>query len=781
MANNVAIGIQDFSKLREANRFYIDKTSFIKEWWESGDEVTLITRPRRFGKTLNVSMVEQFFSLEYANRGELFEGLSIWEEEKYRDLQGTYPVISLSFARIKESTFEHVQKRIIELLMSQFEKYTFLTESDKLSQNEKDYMWRMAKCMDAFEAGSSLHRLSEFLYRYYGKKVIILLDEYDTPMHEAYVNGFWDDVVAFTRSLFNATFKTNPFMEKTLMTGITVVGSQSMFSDFNNVEEVTTTSTKYATSFGFTEAEVFRVLEENGMGAEKEEVKKWYDGFTFGKHKDIYNPWSITHFLDKGVYDFYWANTSSNALVNKLIQEGKQGIKQSMEQLLKGIPLKCYINKRIAYSDLDDNEEAIWSLLVASGYLKISNPDKAKEDADEVEITNLEVKFMFENMVRKWFAKEKDSYNDFIRAMFSGDIEAMNHYMKKITLQMFSYFDTGKGVLGEEPTSFGFTEAEVFRVLEENGMGAEKEEVKKWYDGFTFGKHKDIYNPWSITHFLDKGVYDFYWANTSSNALVNKLIQEGKQGIKQSMEQLLKGIPLKCYINKRIAYSDLDDNEEAIWSLLVASGYLKISNPDKAKEDADEVEITNLEVKFMFENMVRKWFAKEKDSYNDFIRAMFSGDIEAMNHYMKKITLQMFSYFDTGKGVLGEEPERFYHGFVLGLLVDLNKEYVITSNRESGFGRYDVMIEPKDKDKSAVILEFKVFHPKKETTLEDTVKAALAQIEEKQYETILLMKGIRKEKIQKYGFAFEGKNVLIGGDANLSKTSKTVIEQLDLF
>ena len=576
MANNIAIGIQDFSKLREENRFYIDKTSFIKEWWESGDEVTLITRPRRFGKTLNVSMVEQFFSLEYANKGEVFEGLFIWEEEKYRDLQGTYPVISLSFARIKESTFELVQRRIIELLMSQFEKYTFLIESDKLSQNEKDYMCRMAKEMDAFEAGSSLYRLSEFLYRYYGKKVIILLDEYDTPMHEACVNGFWDDVVAFTRSLFNATFKTNPFMEKTLMTGITVVGSQSMFSDFNNVEEVTTTSTKYATSFGFTEEEVFRALDENGMGTEKEEVKKWYDGFTFGKHKDIYNPWSITHFLDKGEYDFYWANTSSNALVNKLIQEGKQGVKQSMEQLLKGIPLKCCINKRIAYSDLDDNEEAIWSLLLASGYLKISS---------------------------------------------SGN----------------------------------------------------------------------------------------------------------------------------------------------------------------ANEDADEIEITNLEVKFMFENMVKKWFAKEKDNYNDFIRAMFLGDIEAMNHYMNKLTLQMFSYFDTGKGVLGDEPERFYHGFVLGLLVDLNKEYVITSNRESGFGRYDVMIEPRDKDKSAVILEFKVFHPQKEATLEDTVQAALAQIEEKQYETILLMKGIRKENIQKYGFAFEGKNVLIGGDGNLSKTSKNALEQLDLF
>ena len=229
LTNTVGIGIQDFLKLRENHNFYIDKTSFIKEWWESGDDVTLITRPRRFGKTLNMSMVEEFFSVDYAGRGDLFEGLSIWEEEKYRNIQGTYPVISLSFARIKETDFESTKRRIIELLMTLYEKHSFLTESDILSKNEKEYVSRMAREMDAFEAGSALHRLSDVLSRHYGKKVIILLDEYDTPMQEAYVHGYWDEMVAFTRSLFNSTFKTNPYMSRAIMTGITRVSKESVF------------------------------------------------------------------------------------------------------------------------------------------------------------------------------------------------------------------------------------------------------------------------------------------------------------------------------------------------------------------------------------------------------------------------------------------------------------------------------------------------------------------------------------------------------------------------
>ena len=561
MGNNIGIGIQDFLELRENHKFYVDKTSFIREWWESGDSVTLITRPRRFGKTLNMSMVEEFFSLDYAGRGDLFEGLSIWEEEKYRNLQGTYPVISLSFAKIKDTDYESTTYHIRELLMKEYEKHSFLMDSEVLSEIEKSYYLRMRKEMKSLDVSMSLHNLSDFLSRYYGKKVIILLDEYDTPMQEAYVHGFWEEMVAFTRSLFNSTFKTNPYMVRAIMTGITRVSKESVFSDLNHLKMVTTTSDEYATCFGFTEEEVFAALDAGGLGEEKEKVKKWYDGFVFGKCKDIYNPWSILNFMDTGKYETYWANTSSNSLVGKLIREADGEIKQSMEQLLKGDHLFCPIDEQIVYNQLDYNEDAIWSLLVASGYLKI-----------------------------------------------------------------LSYEDMGK--------------------------------VERW--------------------------------------------------------------------------------------------------PNY------ELAITNKEVQLMFRGMISGWFAPAKPSYRGFIKSMLMGDVSTMNKYMRNITLQTFSYFDTGKGVIGDEPERFYHGFVLGLLVDLREDYVITSNRESGYGRYDVMLEPLDKNKDAFILEFKVHDSKEEKSLEETLALAHAQIEEKQYETTLIAKGISKEKIRKYGFAFEGKNVLIG-------------------
>ncbi|MBQ4523059.1 MAG: AAA family ATPase, partial [Lachnospiraceae bacterium] len=298
LTNTVGIGIQNFMELRENHNFYIDKTSFIKEWWESNDSVTLITRPRRFGKTLNMSMVEEFFSVDYAGRGDLFEGLSIWEEEKYRNLQGTHPVISLSFARIKETDYETTKEKICQILTNLYIKYSFVRDSDALTDADRLFFDRiLALKMKDSDATSALYQLSDYLHRYYGKKPIILLDEYDTPMQEAYVNGFWDEMVAFTRSLFNSTFKTNPYMSRAIMTGITRVSKESVFSDLNNLEVVTTTSNKYATSFGFTEEEVFAALDAVGMGEEKEKVKEWYDGFVFGEYRDIYNPWSILNFL----------------------------------------------------------------------------------------------------------------------------------------------------------------------------------------------------------------------------------------------------------------------------------------------------------------------------------------------------------------------------------------------------------------------------------------------------------------------------------------------------
>ena len=563
MARRVAIGVQCFEDIRKNDYFYIDKTSFIKEWWEAGDSVTLITRPRRFGKTLNMSMAEQFFSVDYADRGDLFEGLSIWEDEKYRALQGTYPVISLSFANVKEKDYQTTSYRIRQLLMKLYEKHSFLRSCDLLSDAEKQYFERMASDMSEADAPLALYQLSDYLYRYYGRKVIILLDEYDTPMQEAYVEGFWDELVSFTRSMFNSAFKTNPWLERAIMTGITRVSKESIFSDLNNLEVVTTTSDKYATSFGFTEEEVFAALDECGRSEEKQQVKHWYDGFIFGTHADIYNPWSILNFLDKGVYTTYWANTSSNSLVGKLLREGNRGIKEKFETLLRGERIQSEIDEQIVFNRLDGSEKAVWSLLLASGYLKVLS---------------------------------------------------------------------------------------------------------------------------------------------------------------------------------RQSYQEIPDGAEPLY----------------------ELAITNREVSLMFRGMVRDWFSRSEQEYNGFIQALLLGDIDAMNDYMNDVALNLFSYFDTGKRPGRENPEIFYHAFVLGLMVDMQRDYVVTSNRESGFGRYDVMLEPREKGKNAYILEFKVFNARREQSLEDTVRAAHVQIEEKQYAAQLIARGIPKEHIRSYGFAFEGKKVLIG-------------------
>ena len=315
MAVNVAIGVQDFSTIIENQYFYVDKTAFLKEWWDSGDSVTLITRPRRFGKTLTMSMTEQFFSLDYADRSDLFANLEIWKDEKYRKLQGTYPVISLSFARIKERDYEKTKQKMCEILRNIYIKFSYVKDYEKMTEADRAYYDRMmSDNIRETDATSSLYQLSDFLYRYYGKKVIILLDEYDTPMQEAFVDGYWDELVSFTRSLFNSTFKTNPALERGIMTGITRASKESIFSDLNNLKVVTTTSDEYATTFGFTEPEVFEALEKCGLGGEKKEVKRWYDGFIFGTHKDIYNPWSILNYLDSQQYTTYWANTSANKI-----------------------------------------------------------------------------------------------------------------------------------------------------------------------------------------------------------------------------------------------------------------------------------------------------------------------------------------------------------------------------------------------------------------------------------------------------------------------------------
>ena len=450
----IAIGKQSFEDIRKKDCFYIDKTDFIKDWWESADDVTLITRPRRFGKTLNMDMLKCFFSNQYEGRKELFEGLGIWKDEEYRELQGTYPVIFLSFADIKGNTFEMARQQVCIKILDLYEENEYLLEGDMLGESEKAFYKSVSMDMSDAIISTSLNKLCVFMYKYYGKKVIIILDEYDTPMQEAYMNGYWDELVALTRSLFNSTFKTNPYLERGIMTGITRVSKESIFSDLNNLKVVTTTSREYATSFGFTEKEVFDALDEVNMSNEKAAVKEWYDGFTFGDVKDIYNPWSIINYLQTGKIDSYWTDSSSNGIVNKLIKTGTPDVKEAMAVLISGGVIEKKIDEQIAFDQLDKNEDAIWSLLLASGYLCIESykeVGRLKRKIYGLKLTNLEVERMFEVMIEQWFGKEKFNYNGFVKSLLNGDIESMNEYMNRVTRGVISYFDTGKTPSDEEP------------------------------------------------------------------------------------------------------------------------------------------------------------------------------------------------------------------------------------------------------------------------------------------------------------------------------------------
>lgn len=462
---------------------------------------------------------------------------------------------------MKQTNYKDAVLKIKKIITDVYQQYIELAGWEGLTEVQIRQFQSVDPYMDDVTAQCALKDLSGYLYRYYEKKVIILLDEFDTPMQEAYIHGYWNEFTAFIRSLFNAAFKTNPYLNRAMMTGITRVSKESIFSDLNNLKVVTTTSEEYATCFGFTQEEVFAALEEFQLADQKDAVKQWYDGFTFGSQQDIYNPWSITNYLKEKKLLAYWASTSSNGLVNQLIQTSKPDVKEFMEELLNEREIVLNFDEQIVFDQLETKENAIWSLMVASGYLKV----------DKIEY---------------------------------------------------------RGIL---------------------------------------------HVPWY------------------------------------------------------------------------------------------HLKITNLETLGMFSEMFTGWFQNTRSNYNAFIKAMLCGNIKEMNAYMNEVALATFSSFDTGSHPSGRtQPERFYHGFVLGLLVELRDQYEVRSNRESGYGRYDVMLIPRQKNQLAFVLEFKVYNAQEELKLEDTVQSALLQIEEKHYDTELIERGISKSKIRHYGFAFEGKKVLIG-------------------
>ena len=453
----ISIGNQDFAAIIENDYFYIDKTMLIKKWWESADVVTLITRPRRFGKTLNLSMLDYFFSCNHENSRDLFTSLSIWRERAYRDMQGQYPVLFFSFASVKGTDYETSRKQIIQEIVSLYRNNIHLIDAPHITEMDKQF-WNMVSFdMTDATAADSVKFLCELMHRYYNKKVLVLLDEYDTPIQEAYTNGFWDQMTGFIRNLFNSTFKTNSHIERAIMTGITRISKESIFSDLNNLKVDTMTNAKYDTDFGFTEEEVAQALSSYGLLSEASNVKEWYDGFKIGNAKGIYNPWSITQFLDTGNLDDYWANTSENSLVGKLIREGSVDVKKSMESLLIGDSIEALIDDEIVFNLINTNESGIYSLLLAAGYLKIDNviSTQGVRKKYNVSLTNLEVRHAFEDMIKRWFEDDNIRYNDFVKALLLNDVKYMNRFMNDVALNTFSSFDVGnKPSQNYEPERF---------------------------------------------------------------------------------------------------------------------------------------------------------------------------------------------------------------------------------------------------------------------------------------------------------------------------------------
>lgn len=548
----ISIGAQHFDKIRQNHFFYIDKTDFISQWWRAGADVTLITRPRRFGKTLLMSTIACFFSCARNDQETLFNGLKIWEDKDLRALAGSRPVISLSWSGIKRKTYRDSLELIFNRLFKLYESFRWLADSPRLSDAARDHFRQFSQSqLTEATAPHAISDLADALFRHYGVKPIILLDEYDTPLLQAWLEGYWEDMVDFMKALMDDTFKSNASIEKGLITGITRICKESIFSDLNTPLVITTTSEAFETSFGFTESEVFQAMDERGL-SDRTAVRKWYDGFTFGKVANIYNPWSVTNYLFWQKFEKYWANTSDNALIAQQIQRGSRTLKLDFESLLQGEPIRTPLREEVTFKNLPNDRTAVWSLLLATGYLRTSK-------------------------------KEPD------------------------------------------------------------------------------------------------GTY--------------------------------------------------------------------------------ELALTNYEVRSALEQLVKDWFMPDNDAYAAFLAALITGDLDAMNTEMSSLSAELFSTFDTG----GKTAEKFYHGFVLGLLVSLKDRFTLRSNRESGFGRYDVMLVPNQPQKDrAYILEFKQTSSPTKAALERAVDEALQQIEEKDYAQDLIAQGIPPHRILKLGLAFSGKKVLIG-------------------
>lgn len=547
----IGIGESDFKGLRIKDNYYIDKTLYIKHIIDNQSRVILVTRPRRFGKTLNMSTLRYFFDCEKKDTSKLFEGLKIMEQgEKYTSKLGAYPCIYITLKDVRGSNLEEMMLLFQTELNELFIDHANLLKSEKIFDVEKEMFNTILNLKgNKIQLQGAIKLLSRMLYREYEKPVMLFLDEYDVPLQNAYVQGFYDEAIEFFRTFYGTTFKDNQYIEKTVLTGVSRVAKESIFSGANNFDVFTILDNDFSEDFGITEQEMDKIIQDFNIQDDKEEIRKWYDGYKIGDTKGIYNPWSILKYLKDRKLMPYWVNTSSNDLI-KLILKNSSTIKEKIETLLRGEEITVPINFETIIVGIEENEDNIWGLLLGTGYLKITEVVNLAESVYKVKLPNYEIKNLFEGIIRDWFS--------------------------------------------------------------------------------------------------------------------NKVI----------------GNDLRSILN-----------------------------------DLVTLNLYEFERKFIV--LVR----------------------------------QMFSFMDVGENT----AENFYHAFVLGMLVGLKDTYYVNSNRESGFGRYDIMLEPKDKNGNSFVIEFKVLDDLSETTIEQTIENAKKQIIDKKYEENLIERGFKN--ITKMVFAFNGKDV----------------------
>ena len=547
----IGIGQSDFKILRIKKNYYIDKTKYIKDIIDNESSVVLIIRPRRFGKTLNMSMLRYYFDCTKKDSRELFEGLEIMkQDEKYTSKLGYYPCIYLTLKDAGLQSYELMIMQLRTLLMDIYYENRYLLEEAEMAPGERNIFNKILLAeANETEIINGIKMLSKIMSNYHNKPVMLFLDEYDVPLQNAYVEGYYEECIKFFKTFYGITFKDNPYLEKTILTGVSRVAKESIFSGANNFHVYTVLDDEFSDDFGITEKEMDKIIGDFEIQDQKEEIKKWYDGYTIGNTEGIYNPWSILNYLTDKKLIPYWVNTSSNDLI-KLILKNSATVKEKIEQLLRDEEIEVPINLETVIVGIEKNEENIWGLLLGTGYLKVTEVVDLAHGIYKVKIPNYEIKFLFQNIIREWF-------NDKV--------------------------------------------------------------------------------------------------------------------IGNNLNTILK----------------------------------------------DLVTLNLKEFEKKFQVLVR----------------------------------QMFSFMDVGENT----AENFYHAFVLGMLVGLKDNYYVKSNRESGFGRYDIMLEPKDKNGNSFVMEFKVLEDAEEKTIEDTIENAKKQIKERRYSEDLEERGYTK--ITKMVFAFKGKEV----------------------